>query len=244
VEEQNDDRKLLPLDAERIVSFRDKGHRYTFYFSRLTQQDWENYFQGIVSSSHYENRQQVNLTDTTSAGIDLVHRRVINATGYANDFTARDGWQTKIPPKHANAASVLLRLVGLSNSNHEDAIDPERIEVRLDAAWGIKAEGEMESFEGLSHFFRPVSAEQQKRYYRATSESRLVGGSRNGKTIYAAKSPLLLKLYDELIVETAGYSFAGSRLTTGDAIQQMDGLHKVIAVSALFVGDGGLDDTE
>jgi hypothetical protein len=229
--------ELLPLDAERAVTFIDKGFPYTFYFARLTQDDWLKYFNGIVCTSHNEKSQEVTIIDVTTAGVAMVEEKLVRVDGYRGDFSKREGWKSKIPPKHLNAAAIWLRNVTLSKADDEGPIDPELIEVRLDAAWGIEKPGKMEGYIGLAHRFKPVSAEQKRRYYRASSESRVVGGTRDGRTIFASKHSLLLNLYDELITETGGYSFGGRPLEgQAEAISHVDAYHKVTAVSQLFTG--------
>ncbi|HLJ89576.1 MAG TPA: hypothetical protein VKZ53_22390 [Candidatus Angelobacter sp.] len=232
------DGALLPLDGERAVSFIDGKFPYTFYFSRLTQGDWQTYFEGVVYTTQNQRESQLTVLDMENPGIDLVQQKLIRVEGYRGDFASKPGWQAKIMPRHLRPAAWLLRFVGPCDGFGEDRpFDPECIEVGLTAAWGITEPGKMSGYEGLIHRFAPVTAEHRRKFYRASSESRVVGGSRNGKTIHALRHRLLFSFYDELILSVDGYKVRDQPLTDlNDIRNDMDGFHKVKAVELLFAG--------
>lgn len=237
------DGAILPLDADRCVSFFDKGHPYTFYFSRINQADWERYFSGISLSSHNEGRAQVTITDMDSAAIQLVEEKLVRVEGYRGEFQKREDWRQILPIRHTRPAAWLLRTVTASDVQSE-SFDPEQVEAVIDAAWGISKPGQMVLYTGLVHKFRPLTAEQKRRYCRATSETRVIGNGRNGRTVFVPKQPMLVKLYNDLIIGVEGYSIGGRKLETSEeAILQMDAYHKVIAVEQLFVGNNDANES-
>ncbi len=244
---------MLPLDAQRAVTFKDGKFPYTFYFSRITQRDWERYFEGITYTSHHEGKAQVTVLELDLPGIELVERKLERVEGYepgpastshastshgvpAPPFTATPGWQSRLLPRHTRPAAWLLRAVSPSSAEDERPIDPFCAEVRLDAAWGMSAPGRMASYKGLVHRFSPPTLEHKRSFYFAGSVTRVVGGSRHGKTIHSLRHKLLLALYDELILAVEGYSVAGQPLLDPPQIRrEMDAYHKVKAVELLFV---------
>jgi hypothetical protein len=77
----------LELDGERSVTFRDRGHAYTYTFSRIGASDWLRYFDGVAITSRRDGKNGVLETmDLESAGVDLVESKVIKVEGYDGDF--------------------------------------------------------------------------------------------------------------------------------------------------------------
>ncbi len=240
-EESKSKEVLLPLDVERCVTFKDRNIPYIFYFSRITEADWENCFNGQYLSSHNEGRQQVTVMDSTTPGIDLVENKLTRVEGYIGDFQSKPGWQHNIPPCHSLPAWRLLTAVGPS-AVREERFNPEAFEAVLDAGWGMETPGAMTVYAGLVHVFKPLTAEQKRRFGRGTSEVRVVGDRKHGRTIFIPKQPLLLKLYNEMILEVRGYSVNGEKLVGRDAIvAHMDAYHKVMAAEQMFISNNEPD---
>jgi hypothetical protein len=227
---------LLPLDEPRVLAIQDGKFTYTFHFARILPADWSRYFERIVVKSRNEGTKQVNTMDMEAAGLDLFERALIKVEGYRGDFASRAGWQEKIPPRHSQQVAWLLRMVAPSQEA-EEACDPEQIEVRLDALWSQTTPGaETVLFKGLVHRFGPPSAEQKRRYYNAGSQSVVVGGSRNGTTIYGKRHRVLLDIYDELVLDVDGYSIGNRELhDPAEVRREMDSYHKFIAAQQIFV---------
>ena len=229
---------LLPLDlAERRISFKVKGWPYSFVFPRLKSSDWEAFFNGIVVTSENQGKTQIAVVDMSTAGMKLVEDTVLRVEGYANaeEFMQLKDWRQRLLPAHLKAAWGLLCETAVDDTDVDRPIDPLHIEVALRTAWHSDQPGCMLHYRGLVHRFNPPSAEIKRRYNRAMSETRVIGGSRSGKTVYVPRQQLLLGIYDELIAGVDGYSVAGQPLTSADQIRrEMDAHHKVMAVKELF----------
>jgi hypothetical protein len=111
----------------------------------------------------------------------------------------------------------------------EGPVDPMHIEVSIDATWGTTL------FRGLVHKFLPPSLDHERRFNRAASEIIIVGGTKKPKNLLPARHPMLVELYDELIVGVDGYSLKGAAITEKkDVVEAMDGYHKYVAARELF----------
>lgn len=228
---------LLMLDAERVVTFKDGKFPYTYYLSRLMQPDWEQYFSGIVYTTRNVGKAKEQVLDTESAALELVERKLVRVEGYRGDFMQRSGWQQRMPPRHVRPVSLLLRAVAESEEQADRVQDPDATEVLLDTPWGMQAPGKMALYTGLVHRFGPVTVDHKKRFLRAGSLSRVVGGSRNGLTIHGTRHTMLLRIYDELIQSVEGYGEGGAPLRDREHIcRAMDAYHKVRAAEQLFTG--------
>jgi hypothetical protein len=226
---------LLMLDESRVIAVRDGKTNYTFHFRRILQSDWERYFSGLYVASSTEGRTQTNTTDLNSAGIELFESTLARAEGYKNEMTRReDFW--KIPPRHSILVSWLLRSVCPSTVEDDTPLDCDSVEARIDAVWSQTRPGdETTMYKGLVHRFTPISVEQKKRFMRRGAINKVVGGSRNGTTIYSIKNKLMLELYDQLIQSVEGYGVAGKPLEGVEQIRrEMDAYHKSEAVAQLF----------
>jgi hypothetical protein len=230
---------FIQLDAPRTVSFKAGKNAFTYTFRRITDADWRQYFAGISFITERAGAGRTNRLDVRSSGLDLVEHCLEKVEGYP----MRDGsnimdladWKQRLPYGHRLKAAELLVDVSLSDVDREYFFEPDIDEVVLDAAWNSAAPGLMTRCFGLVHRFHPATAEHQRRFNRATSESRVVGGSRAGRTIYPGSQALLIALYDELVVSVDGYGVQGKPLTGADAIKhEMDTFHKVSAVQQLF----------
>ncbi len=227
----------IDLAQGPVATLIDAGHAYTFYFNRITEADWERYFSGVIYTSHNEGKASVQILDMDSPGIDLAESKLDRVEGYRGQFMSKPGWQKIMPPRHMRPVSWLIRAVNAMEENDEQAFDPECIECKLEALWGMEKPGAMMQYSGLTHRFNHVSPEQKHRFYRAGATSKIVGGSRNGKTVHSVRYKVLLRIYDELIISVDGYCLNGKPLESPDEIRrEMDAYHKVKAVEQLFTG--------
>jgi hypothetical protein len=232
--------KNIELTGQRVVTFRERGQNFIFHLKRITQDEWRKVFLGGCMETETEGESRIVTMDFNTATISLIERNLERVEGYklrdgGGDITQVPNWKEKIRPGHKLLAGQLLQEVSLSETPGEVYFDSTHDEVVLDALWGTGAPGSMMKYQGLVHRFHPATPEHTKRFYRANSESRIVGGSRTGRTIFANRRTVLLDLYDELIAEVDGYAFNGQPLVGVDSIKrEMDALHKVAAVASLF----------
>jgi len=226
---------LLMLDEPRVIALRDGKTNYTFHFRRILQADWERLFSGLYVASSSSGTSQINTTDLNTAGIELVESTLMRAEGYKNEMTRREEFW-KIPPKHSILVSWLLRSVCASTVVDDTPLDCDSVEARIDALWSQTKPGdETTMYKGLVHRFTPITVDQKKRFMRKGAINRVVGGSRNGTTIYSMKNKLMIELYDELIQSVEGYGVAGRPLESPQDIRrEMDAYHKSEAVAQLF----------
>jgi hypothetical protein len=228
---------LLMLDEPRVIALRDGKHTFTFYFRRIMASDWDAYFNGIYSSSRNEGGAKINTDDVNTAAIELFESTLTKVEGYAKALTRReDFW--KVLPRHSLPVSWLLRNVATSSEVSDDPPDAELVEVRIDALWSQLTPGaETTAFKGLIHRFSPPTAAHKKRVMRSGAMSKIVGGSRQGITIYSTRHRLMVEIYDQLIQSVDGYGVAGKPLESVEQIRrEMDSYHKVEAVLNLFGG--------
>jgi hypothetical protein len=129
---------VLELDGERTVTFRDRGHAYTYTFSRIGSGDWLRYFEGVAITSRREGKNGVVETmDLESAGVDLVESKVVKAEGYAGDFMSDPKWKQCLPFGHVRAAAQLLRDGNISLADDSQPLNPLKVEVAIDAKWNV-----------------------------------------------------------------------------------------------------------
>lgn len=232
---------MLPLDQPRVIALKDGKFTYTFTFRRILHADWNKHFEAIRFTTREEGGGRVRVIDMDSAGVELVQSTIQQADGYVDGFMSRTDWQKKILPRHATSLGWLLRHVSKSQEEGDSPIDPDRVFVRLDALWSQVRPGEHTiAYKGLVHLFSAPSSEQQKKMFRASAASTIVGGAKNPTTIYGTKHRVLLELYDELVLGVSGYSVAGTPLADDQSAirREMDAYHKVQAVQQLFIGGG------
>jgi hypothetical protein len=227
---------VLELDGERTVTFRDRGHAYTYTFSRIGSGDWLRYFEGVAITSRREGKNGVVETmDLESAGVDLVESKVVKAEGYAGDFMSDPKWKQCLPFGHVRAAAQLLRDGNISLADDSQPLNPLKVEVAIDAKWNVSKPGEMRQFGGLLHRFNPPTAEHKRKYNRAISQTRVIGDARSGLTVFQGRQRLLIDFYDQLIASVEGYVLRGQALTSPEQIRsEMDAVHKIVAVQQLF----------
>jgi hypothetical protein len=228
---------LLMLDQSRVIPIREGKRDYTFYFRRILQADWVRYFDGLYLSSRSEGVAQMNITDYSTAAIELFESTLTKVVGYSRELTTLEDFR-KVLPRISVPVSFMLRSVAISEAEDDDKpLDCDSIETRLDAHWSQTTDvGKVAKYPGLVHRFRPPNVEQRKRYMRGGAVSK-VGGTRKGSlTVYSLKYKLLMQLYDELILSVEGYGVAGKPLEGAEQIQrEMDGYHKAEAAVQLFI---------
>jgi hypothetical protein len=240
---QEQNQVLLPLDGQRLVTFKDHGQPLTFFFRRITEADWKKYFNGASVETAKDGDEQVTTVEYQVARIALVEEALEKVEGYklrgGEDLMSITNWKQRIPIGHKIQAGGILE--GVSPSLVSESgffIDPELDEVEVDASWGSVAPGSMSYYKNLKHRFTPAKPEHQKKFFRVQSESRvIVGGDRKGRTLYGKHEPALIEIYNELIADVDGYSVGGTSLSGrgGKVISaEMDSGHKVVAVRQLF----------
>lgn len=244
---------LLDLATPRTIVLDDhqNDHQYILRCRRITENDWKQYFAGIVVSSEQSGKERVNVIDVSSARLVLAEAVLQSAEGYkvvgGAELSTLSDWKKKVPLAHRRKLGDVLVDARLSVNDSEILIYPEGEVVSLDATWSAAYHDgtdepepydpfyAMEAFLGLKHLLRTPSEEQHRRYASQSSRSRVVGGSRSGKTIYPGAQMLLATLYDELVVRVEGYCVNGEPLADRTVIvREMDLLHKVTAAQEIF----------
>jgi hypothetical protein len=229
----------IELTQERVVSFQlSPKNQFTFYFRRLTPEDWKKFFVAIAIESETEKDGRTDRIDFRTASLLLFEDTIQRVEGYktsSGDFMALPNWRDRIPFGHKIKAAEFLQEVKVSEEDREYIIDASVDEVYLDVTWGSSRPGTMSRYTGIIHRFNPPTVKQRQKFTRALSESRVIGGSRTNKTIYPGRQGLLAELYDELVVSVEGYMLNGAPLTNVEVIRkEMDTFHKVAAVQQLF----------
>jgi hypothetical protein len=232
---------MINLAANREIALKDdRGKVYRFTLARITPTQWMKYFKAIVSTSEIKDREIVRSFDSSKARMDLVESALVSATGYRlpgdeTDITQVMDWQRKIPASHRMTVGNVLLRAQVIDSDDVDTMEIGCESVRLQSVWGVSESGDMQQHRDLVHRFRTPTAEQAHRYMRDISRSKIIGGSRSGKTIDLNAQPTLAALYDELIDSVEGYEVNGQPLTGADMIaREMDAYHKVVAAEQLF----------
>jgi hypothetical protein len=228
----------IELNAPRVIVIEDRGKQYTFTVGRIVKKQWLTYFEGILSTSENQNGKRTDSFDSSSARIELVERNLISAEGYAlpEGVTSIDqvpDWKTQLPLSHRMGVANALIQVSAADPSDDDPIRLGQETVFLDAVWA-GTDRVMRKFCGLRHDFKTPTSEQQRRLSRDSSRSCVVGGSRNGKTMWLGAQPTLAALYDELIVSVEGYAVDGKTPDREAIVEYMDTYHKVAAVDWLF----------
>jgi hypothetical protein len=230
----------IELATPRVIVIEERGKQFTLTLSRITKNQWMHYFDGIVSASENQGGKRVDSFDSSSARIELVEKSLIDAQGYVtvdgSPVTATADWQSLLPLSHRLGAANAIVSVERAEPSDDEPIVLGAEAVYLNAVWSADDKGIMQKYRGLCHRFKTPNGEQQHRFSRDSSRSRIVGGSRKGKTLWIGPQPTLVELYDELIVSVDGYQVNGVELDADrDAIvAEMDTYHKVAAADILF----------
>jgi hypothetical protein len=230
----------IELASPRVIAIEDRGRQFLLKLARINKKQWLHYFEGILSTSENQGGKSVNRFDSSAARVELVEQVLIGAEGYATAdgaaVTSVAGWQQLLPLSHRLAAGdALVNAQRAENPEDEPFVLGAEV-VYLDAVWSADPQGVMQKYHGLCHRFKTPTADQQRRFSRDSSRSRIVGGSRKGLTQWMGAQGTLAELYDELVVSVEGYTVNGAPLGTDrDAIvAEMDTYHKVVAADVLF----------
>jgi len=230
----------IELRKPRTIVIEDRGQRYTLTVGVIQKQTWLRYFEGILSTSENQNGKRVDSFDSSAARLQLVESCLTEAQGYqtsdGSPVTAATDWQKLLPLRHRLAVANTLISVEPSANTDEQPLTLGVESVYLDAIWSADNNGVMRKYHNLCHRFRTPAAEHQRRFSRDASRSRVIGGSRTGKTQWLGAQATLAELYDELVLSVDGYTVDGVDL--GDKrdgiVQHMDTYHKVAAADLLF----------
>jgi hypothetical protein len=237
----------LDLAAPRTIVLQASKSQFVLRCRRITPEDWEKYFASIVVTSEQQGKTRINVIDIDSPKISLAEAVLESVEGYkvlgGGSIADLPNWQTRIPLAHRKQLGEVLADARPEPQDDELLIHPEAEVVMLSATWSAVTTSEtgdvgtfaMQKFSGLKHVLKTPTQAQHLRYTREASRARIVGGSRNGKTVYPGANALLAALYDELIIEVEGYSVNGKELADRAAIiREMDMLHKVMAAQEVF----------
>lgn len=229
----------IELKAPRVIVIEDRGKQYTFTLARILKKQWLKYFEGIVSTSENQGGKHIDSFDSSSARLALVEDALVTASGYtlpgnATDIHSLEGWKALLPLSHRLGVANALVSAAASEDSDDAQITLGQESVFLDAIWGADESGTLKKFTGLRHDLKTPTAEQQRRFGRDSSRSRVVGGSRKGKTQWLGAQATLAELYDELIVGVEGYTVDGAAPDRDAIVEFMDTYHKVAAVDLLF----------
>ncbi len=229
----------IEFKAPRIITIEDRGKHFNLTLARITKKQWLRYFEGILSTTENQSGKRVDIFDSSAARLELVEQSLIMAVGYAlpsgkSDVTEIEGWKSQLPLSHRLGVANAIISVSPSEISSDDSIALGQESVYLDAIWSASDDGIMRRFHGLRHNFTTPSAEQQRRLSRDSSRSRVVGGSRHGKTQWLGAQATLADLYDELIVSVDGYTVDGETPDRDAIVEYMDTYHKVAAADMLF----------
>lgn len=232
----------IELTNQRLIAITDRGRQYRFGIPTVTEKQWRQYFSEIVSTSEQKGKELINEFDSSRARVNLFDAVVETADGYSIEagktVAELPDWKKKIPLPHKLAVANVLFNVQVVTADDGDAIALGVEEVTLQALWGCDDKGNMVRYSKLVHRFDTPSAEHQMRYSRALSRSKVVGGSRRGKTYWSGAQAELIEIYDELIVGVDGYTFKSCNLSDREIARNMDAYHKVVAAEQLFRAAG------
>jgi hypothetical protein len=236
----------IELAGERHIAIKDRGNLLRFTLDPIGREAWLKYFEGIVSTSENRGREQHNTFDATSPLLALVGEALTDANGYklpAGVAKLSDiaDWKAKVPFAHRVAVgSVLTSVTAMADADGDDAVFGLDV-VQLESLWNCDVNGVQFLHRPLVHRFTTPTFEQERRYMRDQAKSKVVGGSRTGKTIWTGVQRVLIELYDELVVSVEGYTLNGEPLDhmvgatiRERIIQHMDAYHKVVAAQQLF----------
>ena len=230
--------RTIDLADSRKVVFRQGARQYALTMRRAEAADWMEYFDSIVTTAEQHGRELVRETDTT-AGISLVEKLLSNAEGYTmpagvESLDAMPDWPSRIPMGHRMACLDILLDATAAPPPDDAPLGFDTETVAVTSKWTADAEGRMVAVTGIHHFEVP-SAEDSRNYMRRVSRSKVVGGSRSGKTIYTGAQKELVAIYDKLIRSADGYVVNGQPLEGPEQIREwMDTRHKVAAAQQLF----------
>lgn len=230
----------IELATPRVIVIEERGKQYRLTIARIAKKMWTHYFDGVVSTSENQAGKRIDSFDSSAARLELVEKNLVNAEGYVtadgSPVTAAVGWQALLPLSHRLAAGNAIVSIDRAEPTDDDPIMLGAESVYLNAIWSADDKGVMQKYRGLCHRFKTPDGDQQRRYSRDSSRSRVIGGSRKNKTVWLGPQATLVELYDELILSVEGYQVNGVDLGADREaiVAEMDTYHKVAAADVLF----------
>jgi hypothetical protein len=223
----------IELSHGRTLALRQGGRVFAVELRRAEEKEWLDYFDGIVISAEQKGREVTRETDSTAPALALLEKLMAKPVGYGDEAAATTGWQSKLPLAHRLAyVNMLLNVEAIDGPDDAPFIF-DRESVFLRCLWTADDQGRMGE-RITRHILSTPTAEHVHRYMRQISRSKVVGGSRGGKTFYSGAQRVLVEIYDELIVGFDGYQVNGMRDDKDLAVRWMDARHKVAAAARLF----------
>ena len=217
---------FIDLAQPRTIVIRQGARTYRFTVGPIAESRWFKYFDGITSTAERDGKSVVQRVDASSAGLELADAVIIES-------------ESKTLAHRLAVANVLTSAYAVSEDVPEaHAAGSEAI--RLHAVWSAGDGDAMRRYKNLVHFFDSPTAEQYRRFKREDSRAQIISGSRKGVTVYHGAQKTLAALYDELILNVAGYAVNGTALGGSDDAgrdqirRHMDTYHKVAAAVQLF----------
>ena len=223
----------IELSEGRTLALRQGGHVFAVELRRAEETEWLEYFDGIVISAEQKGREVTRETDSTAPALALLEKLMMKPVGYGDEAAGTPDWQSKLPLAHRLAYVNLLLNVEAVDEPDEAPFVFGSESVYLRCLWTADAAGRMGECT-TRHIFATPTAEHVHRYMRQISRSKVVGGSRGGKTFYSGAQRVLVEIYDELICSVEGYSLHGAKLEGSPIDLRMDARHKVAAAARLF----------
>ena len=232
---------LLDLAAPIRVEFKHRGIPLAHVLNRPTQRDWLNYAKGVSTTYEFAGEGiHAEISGELEAQGKLWRASIRSVEGYicadgrpiAEVYP--DVWREKIPASHIELAVRALAAVRVKTAEDPALTNPVAFILDLETQ-AVELEVEGIDHAPLVHHFRLPTLNEYNKFKRLMADSRLVGGTRRLKTIMFSRLPGLVKLYDELIASADGYVFGQSAIgNRQSAIDQMDAIHKQVAVQGLF----------
>jgi len=224
----------IELAKGRTLALRQGGRVFQVELRRAEEKEWLEYFDGIVITAEQRGREVTRETDSTAPALALLEKLMVKPVGYGEGVAAIQDWQSRLPLAHRLAyVNMLLNVEAIDMADDAPFIFGCEC-IPLKCLWSADGSGRMVEHT-VRHDFRTPTAEHVHRYMRQISRSKVVGGSRGGKTFYSGAQRVLCEIYDELIDGVVGYAIHGGRgPAREDVVQWMDARHKVAAAARLF----------
>lgn len=234
---------LFELNPEKIESVliipRGNKRKEIVHVLRVPKgKDWIDYDRSLaVAMEDAPEKNGVRWTDNgMTAACNLWDSICQEVKGYSKGEAPKD-WKKRVPPEHKKTTIQQLLLVypDHSDSESEDclflSVGDENTFIR--AFRGIE-------YTALRHTFNSPSPEQRIVFSRITSDSYLIKDREGGpdRVVFPSCLSEIIKIYNALIKEVAGYSIDGKEgLSREEIIKWMDVQHKRAALQVLMRSD-------
>jgi hypothetical protein len=231
----------LDLSAPIRIEFKHRGIPLAHVLNRPGQRDWLNYAKGVSTTYEFAGEGiHAEISGELEAQGKLWRASIRSVEGYGGaDGRAiaevyPDVWREKIPASHVELAVRALAAVRVKTAEDPALTNPVAFILDLESQ-AVELEMDGVAHAPLVHHFRIPTLNEFAKFRRLMADSRLVGGTRHLKTIMFSRLPGLVKLYDELIISIEGYKAGQSPIDNRQStIEQMDAIHKQVAVQGLF----------